>query len=253
MRSCLAVLLLALLGGACADTGGNDLTVPLYVAGTDVSEPFTATGEVPVALERADLAFGPLYLCAGARAGRLCETARLEWLGSGLIPATSPDVQLVGSLTGVSGPVRSFMYDLGITSLLTTTDPLVLPAAEELGGASLVVEGSADVDGIALRFRADIRVAQESETEIGVPVVLGSTSEIFGHHVTDQEPGLLVEFDPRAWVRTVDFRALAQSVPCATSSTAAPCEIGPETQAFRALHNAVVSGERPRFEWGFSP
>jgi hypothetical protein len=246
-------LLAALCGSACADAGGSDVTVPLYLSGTDVSDPFAAMGDVPVVLERADLAFGPLYLCAGARAGRLCETARLEWLGSAVVPATNPEPRRAGNLTGVSGQVRSFMYDLGITSLLTTTDPLVLPAAEELGGASLVVEGSADVDGVALPFHAEIRVAQESETEIGVPVVLGTTSEIFGHRVTAQEPGLFVEFDPRAWLQSVDFRALAQSAPCAPSSTVGPCEIGPETQAARALHNAVVSGDRPRFEWGFSP
>jgi hypothetical protein len=249
----LAVGLLGLLGSACSDTGGNDVTAPLYVAGTDVSEPFIATGEVPVVLERADLAFGPFYLCAGVRAGKLCETARLEWLGSVLVPATSPEARRAGNLTGVSGTVRSFMYDLGITSLLTTTEPVVLPAAEELGGVSLIVEGSADVDGVVLPFRADVRVAQESETEIGVPVVLGSTEDILGHEVTEQERGLLVEFDPRAWVRGVDFRALAQSASCAPPMAAVRCQVGAETQAFRSLHNAVVSGERPRFEWGFRP
>jgi hypothetical protein len=246
----LAVSLLGLLVGACADTTGNDVAVPLYVTGIDVSEPFTTMGEVPVVLERADLAFGPLYLCAGTRAGSLCETARLEWLGSTLVPAMDPDVRLAGYLAGVSGPVRSFMYDLGITSLLTRTDPLVLPAAEQLGGVSLVVEGKAFVDGVTLPFRAHVRIAQESETELGVPIVLGSTSEVFEHQVTREERGLLVEFDPRAWVRGVDFRSLARSDGC---TGAAPCEIGPETQAFRSLRNAVVSGQRPRFEWGFTP
>jgi hypothetical protein len=247
----LFVPLLGLLVGACADTGGNDTSFPLYVAGVDVSESFTATGDVPVVLERADLAFGPLYLCAGTRAGQLCETARVEWLDSVVVSATSPDALLAGNLTGVSGPVRSFMYDLGITSLLTTTEPLVLPAAEALGGNSLNVEGTANVDGVALPFRAEIRIAQASETEVGVPVVLGSTTE--AHQVTDQERGLLIEFDPRVWVRGVDFRALAQSAACAPSTTSERCEIKSETQAFRTLHNAVVSGERPRFEWGFIP
>jgi hypothetical protein len=249
----IGIPLLCVLGSACADTGGTDVTVPLFVAGVDASESFVAVGDVPVVLHRADLAFGPLYFCAGSRAGRLCDTARLEWLDSVLVPATSPEVRRAGTLTGVSGPVRSFMYDLGVTSLLTTTHPLVLPAAEDLGGVSLVVEGSAVVDGVTLPFRADIRIAQDSDTEIGVPVVLGSTSERLGHEVTDQEAGLLIEFDPRAWVRGADFRALAQSARCTPPATADPCEIGPETQAFRSLHNAVVSGDRPLFEWGFAP
>ena len=248
-RLLLGLVCLAL--GACADTGGSDVAFPLYLSGRDVTQPFDATGNVPVVLDRADLAFGPLYLCAGSRAGQSCETARLEWLGSAVVVGTSPEPQFAGELGGVSGPVRSFMYELGITSLLTTTEPLVLPAAEELGGVSLVVEGSADVDGAAFAFRADVRVAQGLTTEIGVPVVLGSSGDVFGHEVTESERGLLIEFDPRAWVRGVDFRALAEST-CVPDAASVRCQIGPETQGFRSLHNSVVSGERPRFRWGFS-
>jgi hypothetical protein len=246
----ITALLTAALAG-CADTGRDEVAFPFYVAGSDVSESIVATGDVSVSLERADLAFGPLYLCAGNQAGHLCDTARVEWIESVVVPGTNPEARPAGMLAGVSGSVKSWMYDLGFTSLLTQDEPLLMPAARELGDVSLRVEGSATVDGVVVPFEATVVVSQTSDTEQGVPVVRKNASETFAHDVTADEPGLLIRFDPAAWIRGVDFRAFFDDGAC--EACAEGLHIEPDTQAYRAIHNALVAGERPIFEWGFSP
>ena len=82
-------------------------------------------GDVSVTIDRADLAFGPLYLCAGATAGDLCDTARFEWLDSAVVDTTLSDPVKVGELSGVTGTVRSWMYDLGLSSQLTREAPFI--------------------------------------------------------------------------------------------------------------------------------
>jgi hypothetical protein len=250
MKRLIAAALVASVTG-CADTGRDEVAFPLYVAGSDVTEPVVATGNVSVSLERADLAFGPLYLCAGNQAGHLCDTARVEWVESVVVRGTNPEAAWAGELTGVSGTVNSWMYDLGFTSLLTQEEPLVMPAARELGDVSLRMAGSATVDGVVAPFEVAVVVSQTSDTEQGVPVVRKNASEAFTHDVTPREPGLVVRFDPAAWIRAVDFRAFFEEGSCEACAEGLPIE--PDTQAYRAIHNALVAGERPIFAWGFSP
>jgi hypothetical protein len=239
-------LLLPLLALGCGDTGQERVTVPLFVAGTELSQPIDAIGGVTISLDRADLAFGPLYLCAGATAGDLCDTARLEWLGSTIVQAASAEPVRAGRLEGVTGTVRSWMYDLGISSQLTQSErPFVLDAARELGDASLVVSGRASVGGVDVAFSSSVRVEQTDDTELGVPVVRKSTSETFRHEVTGAEAGLTVRFDPTGWLKDIDFRTYC--VP--EGKCPAELVIEPDSEAFRGLKNAVVSSTRPSFEW----
>lgn len=284
------LLALGCLVCSCAETGQDRVAIPLFVTGTEMSEPILTAGDVPVTLERADLAFGPLYLCAGSQAGHLCDTARLEWLESVVVDVIDPTPQRAGDLVGVTGSVRSWMYDLGISSQLTRGEPFVLEAAHELGGVSLVLSGRADVNGIELPFSAAVPIQQEEQTEIGVPVVRRSASDIFAHDVKIDEPGLGIRFDPEPWVRGIDFRAYIEDASCTAGGPEHVCaglleqtcdadgtvassrdcgalgqaclvRIGcaeqlilePGSQAFRSVRNALVSGERPAFEWGFSP
>ena len=123
------VICLALCG--CGEQQQQRVSIPLYVAGTTLSKPVEARGGVRLNISRAELAFGALYLCAGASAGDLCESARLEWLGSALIDTLDASPQEVGALTGVTGPVRSWMYDLGLSSQLTTCLLYTSDAADE--------------------------------------------------------------------------------------------------------------------------
>lgn len=241
-------LTLALSSG-CTDTGQDRVSVPLFLAGVDVSMPFMAVGDVSVTLDRADLAFGPLYLCAGATAGDLCDTARLEWLDAAVVDTTSTTPVRAGQLEGVTGSIRSWMYDLGISSQLTRAEPFVLEAARELGDVSFLVEGWADIRGVQLPFSARVPVQQTETTELGVPVVRKSTSESFFRDVTAEELGLVVRFDPRSWVRSIDFRAHVGDEACLAGTTCEEWTLGPDSEAFRSLRNALVSGARPTFEW----
>lgn len=280
------LLVAALLGAACADTGQGRAAIALFVAGTAASEPLVATGDVPVRIDRADLAFGPLYLCAGATAGDLCDTARLEWLDAVVVDTLNPVPAAAGELSGVTGTVRSWMYDLGISSQLTRSEPFVLGAAQQLGDASFVLEGRATVGAVELPFFAAVPIRQTDTTELGVPVVRKSTTDAFLHDVTGDEAALVVRFDPAAWVRSVDFRPYVADESCALAGATIACqgntestcdgagasvstrdcsELGqvcspgqgcanaltlePDGEAFRSLRNTLITAGRPLFEW----
>ena len=287
MRIEQALALLALFAG-CAETGQDHARIPLFVAGTEQAQPVTAVGDIPVTIDRADLAFGPLYLCAGATAGDLCDTARLEWLDSIVVDTKRSAPTLAGELTGVTGEVRSWMYDLGLSSQLTRKEPFVLRAASDLGGASLVLEGRAVVDGIYLRFATSVPIQQTDDTELGVPVIRKSTSEAFSRDVGSNESGLVVRFDPAAWVRGIDFRSYFTRESCGADRTlvcdgtiertcdggvevstrdcselgsiclpalgcAAQLTIDSKSEGYRSLRNALTSSARPTFQWDYVP
>jgi hypothetical protein len=277
------VLTVVLGAVGCLDTGPQHAEVSLRVTGASSSDPFPTTTDWSVELERADLAFGPLYLCAGYRAGALCDTARLEWVDSVVVDGLDPGHRDAGTLRGTSGSVRSWMYDLGIVSLLTQQRPRALPAAEALGGNSVVLTGSARKNAQTIGFSLELPIAQAAQ--IGVPVVLKSTGDAFEHEVLGGET-LAVHFDPRPWVRDVDFDALVEDASCtpagprivcagATELTCADtgaaeserncmeldmaCVRGTgcsatvrfdaDSQGYRAVVGALVAGAPPIFEW----
>jgi len=286
-----AIMFSALLLGACGvDTGQERVAVPLYLAGSDLSAPLPAAGDSTLTLDSAELAFGPLYLCAGNTAGELCDTARLEWLDARVIDLMRAAPERAGELTGVSGTVRSFMYDLGISSQLTRDQPYTLAAARALGGASFRVTGSASIEGVEVPFRAELAVQQTEGTEPGVPVIRKSTSERFTHEVNPDEPGVLVRFDASSWLRGVDLRGYLEDNTCSPGGPERVCagqveqrcasdgsspetrdcsalgqvclaakgcsselSFEPESEPYRALRNGLLAGGRPMFEWGFVP
>jgi hypothetical protein len=134
-----------------------------------------------------------------------------------------------------------------------------------------------------------VPIQQSDDTELGVPVVRKSTSEAFFRDVGEGESGLVVRFDPAAWVRRIDFRPYATADACAPAGPAVACDgtlertceaeaelsrrdcselgqvcvpgqgcreeltIERDTEAFRSLRNALVSGARPSFEWDYVP
>lgn len=271
---------------SCVDTGQAHTEFPLFVSGTEVSEPVLGVGDIPIWIDRAELAFGPLYLCAGASAGHLCDTARAEWLGTVVIDVLDDNPKEAGQMKGVTGPVRSWMYDLGLSSQLTQESPFVLDAAQKLGGSSLVIEGRADVEGVSLPFRVDVSVQQNTDTEKGIPVVRKSSSENFFHDIIVGEEGLLVKFDPKMWVAGLDFRTQLQrescedvdadlvcdgmierscdggeeisSRDCASSSKICirdegcvqQLQLEPASEGHRYVWNQLTSGSRPEWLWG---
>ncbi len=277
------------LAGCIADAQ-ELIELPLQVAGTRVEGPVLARDDVEITLTDARLAFGPLYLCAGTSAGELCETARAEWTESTVVDALDPEPREAGMLTGVSGDVRSFMYDLGFTSLLTEEDPLPLDAATALGGASVRLAGTALIGSQARPFEASIRIAQEEETERGIPVIRSGAGDRIDHVLGPDDTGLRITFDPRPWLADAEFLSLFEDGVCelegppivcagtveqvcaadgSTMSTrdcseeaehciagfgcAASYAFDPEQQPYRAARLQIVSGAAPVFSWSPNP
>ena len=114
---------------ACAETSQERVQIPLEVTGTAPAGTVLSLGDVPVTLTRADLAFGPLYLCAGTQAGELCETARLEWLDSVVVDALDEAghlelgaAPLLPIATALDATGTRAAWSLGRTILLDETD-----------------------------------------------------------------------------------------------------------------------------------
>lgn len=235
---------------ACTDVGQTYVELPLYAAGSELPPTLLAVGDVTLRIDRAELAFGPLYLCAGTQAGELCDTARLEWLRSTRIDLTDPEPRRAGTLTGTTGSVRSWMYDLGISSQLTRGEPFVLDAARQLGGASLLVRGSARSDGPEVPFEVAVVVQQGADVERGVPVIRKSPSDAFGHEIAETDSALWVTFDLSDWLARVDMRSALSASPCTLEGDCSePLRLEPDGQAYRGLYQALVSGRRPELSW----
>lgn len=286
MSRAFVVFAATLLTAGCVDTGTATTTVELSVAGTDRSEPFPGRDGVSIVLERADLAFGPLYLCPGFQAGELCDEAVAEWPDAAVVDALDPTPRTVGTMEAITAVTRSWMYDLGIVSLLTQPEPLVTAAAEELGGHSVVLEGRAEVDGTTVPFVAEVAVRQAPGTEQGVPVVRRSPDDEFVRDIRPEGERLRVRFDPAPWLSTVDFRALREDRTCAPYGPAVVCagdveqtcapdgavleeracdDLGgvcvrgegcvervrfeEDGQGWRSIRNDVAAGARPELVW----
>lgn len=288
---CIAyVLPFTLAIASCVDVGQEPVSVAMRVAGTSSEGPASAANGWSIELDRAELAFGPLYLCAGYQAGSLCDTARAEWGGSAVVNALDAEAHDVGALTGVSGSAHSWMYDLGITSLLTQQRPNVLPAAESLGGNSVRLEGVARKAAHEVPFTVELPVQQEAATEIGVCVVRKSGSDRFAHELSRNDSALTVRFDAAFWMRDVDFDELVEDASCAPGGPNVVCagtteltcsseglldaqrdcaaeglacirgqgcvervRFEPGSQGHRAVRSALVAGARPAFEWSATP
>ena len=214
-RATWIVGLLSLATG-CVDTSIQATSVDLSVAGTDARAPFEGRRGATITLSRADVAFGPVYLCAGYTAGELCDEALAEWRDAAVVDALSAAPTSLGAMVALTGTAHSYMFDYGIVSLLTSDAPLVTAAAESLGPASAVVEGVADVEGQSIPFTVRVRVEQSADVEQGVPVVRSGEDDGFEHPIApDGGSRLLVRFDPRAWLAMADFAALVEDATCA--------------------------------------
>lgn len=236
-------------GLACSSSPQDFVELPLVARGTNADE-VQVGDDVVLSLTRADVAFGPLYICAGAQAGDHCDTARLEWTESAVVDALNEEASEIGTLTGVTGEVRSWMFDYGITSLLGESAPQILPAAEELGGVSLVVEGVATISETDVPFVIEAVVRQTNEIERGAPVVRKSTSDVFGGEVTEQSSLLEVAFDPAEWlvsIRRADFEAFALECEFGVDAECEAVSFDASSRVGGIVSQAMTSGVRPTF------
>ena len=242
---CVVAVAMWLFG--CGGTGQAEVSFEVRAAGTASDVPIGAEGGWQLTLDEAKLAFGPLVLCPGFQAGALCDVARAEWLDSAVVDVLDPDAEMLGMATGVTGATRSWMYDLGVVSTLTQEQPLISSAAQSLTGHSLVVRGVAKRDGTAVPFEARLLVQQEEDTEIGVPVVRKSSSDLFDHQIDENTTAIVVTFNAASWLADINFDQLL-SDDCALGASS-PCIIPRDSQAARAIRNALIAGQRPLFHF----
>jgi len=218
IESCVWTVAFALIG--CGQTGQEVYPLRVEGAGTATGTLIVPTrappdpapvcappcecgsGDWEVTLEQADVAFGPLYLCASVRAGpELCPESIAEMLDVGVVDALDPAPVLLGAGQALTGRAQSAMWDYGRSWLLTQTE--VVPDPRAPGGHSLVLRGTATKGPTSFRFAADVDVDASEAGLYGVqsaPV----TRDFAGPYES-----LSVRFDPGAWVSGIDFDAVA--------------------------------------------
>ena len=240
---------------ACGETGQNVVDLPVYGAAVAASIPFEVPSRLPamcaapcacelgtwtVTLERAEVGFGPLTVCANQRANpEQCADGVGELLAVGTIDARNPALQPLGIGAALTVEGLSSMWDYGLPWLLTQAEPTPQPGAPE--GHSLVLRGSAQKGATTLFFAADIDVIGSGP---GLPAVQGvSTPHVF----TDTPQALVVRVDAAAWTARIDFDALA----CARADvTETRVTIAPGSIDYTALVQAMTASQLPtiRFE-----
>ncbi len=222
----------------CVDTGRSYVEVPFRARG-EMRAPFDVN-DWSIDLSRADLAMGPLYLCATESASpEFCDAATLEMLETVTIDALDSSPRELGTLRGITGTVRSAMWDYGMSWLGTASRPRTNPGAPE--GHSAVFSGVAThLDGRRFEFECALDI---SPIMAGALVVRGRRIE--AHSISDDGEMLTLVFEPRAWIRRLDFERLATRASEGEGSVV----LSPGDPDYEALVVAMTSGALPDFEW----
>lgn len=194
MKKWLPIVLLL----ACGETGQERLRIPVFAQGAE--RDFIDVGEARFTLQRADVGFGPLYLCAtqGADA-HLCEAALGELLDTVSIDGLSSAASPVGNLEATTGSVRSALYDYGISWLLT--EQKARPSAGAPDGHSLVLEGDVSVGEQTLHFLANVDITPLTAGDAALNALATSRELRAGDRLT-------LRVDPYRWLSRVQVDKL---------------------------------------------
>ena len=197
------------------------------LAAEGASTSTVTSGAYTVTLDRADVAIGPLFLCATrASSADLCETAVLETQQAFVFDALDPTRQSLGFLDGVTGHFRTAQFDQGLVFLLGATAPAPLPPAEH----SALIEGNASDGTDAFDF----------SLAIDVVAAVSGQSAIVGRHVEGEVPAsggrLVVRLDPAGLVRDLPWASIAALPRPATG----PVVIERGTLAYEVAVQALV-------------
>jgi hypothetical protein len=218
-----------------AGTATATLTVPARAPASCAAPCACDGGDWQVVLERADVAFGPLYLCASERAEPdLCPESLAELLEVGVIDALDPAPALLGEGLALTGRAQSAMWDYGRSWLFTSAS--VRPDPSAPGGHSLVLRGTATRGATRLRFAADVDV---DPSEAGL---YGVQSAPVRHDFVGPYERLLVRVDAGAWVARVNFDELACARASADDEDVA---IVRGTTPYNALYGAMTNARLP--------
>jgi len=233
---------------ACGETGQQPISYPAVGVGTSPT-PFTV-GAWQVTLDRADIAIGPLYLCASQNASLdLCSAARQEMTTVGVFDGLDPSEQPLGRVTGVDSRLGSARYDFGIAWLLTSPAPVPDPDIPE--GHSVVMEGHATDGTRTLSLIAQVDLP---------PSVAGGFARTVSHIDADVPTSdfvLTVHTDPSAWWGAVDIDRLADQAAGSTDPVLiapgypvlADGSADPREVARNALSQAITNSAAPTLRW----
>lgn len=231
--------LVLLLSAACGDTSQQRLRIPVRFEGSQ--RDFLMLAEARFTLSRAELAFGPLYLCATEGADvELCDVALGELLETVTLDALSPAQVEVGTLAATTGSVRSALYDYGFSWLLTEQAPRASPGAPE--GHSLVLEGvvTRAERTLQLTARVDIRPLAAGDAALNA---LATSREL--------SPGdqLILRVDPYRWLSRINVDKLFELDEDGDGQVA----LTPDTQAFQAIVLGMTNVAPVELTWTATP
>jgi hypothetical protein len=235
MPSMPIVLALALFPG-CIESPQTELEYPAFAV-NDASSTFVVA-DWTIALTRADFAFGPVYFCASASASSgLCASSIAEIANVVTIDGLSGVPVSLGAVRGLSGTIRSASYDFGISWFDTTTRPTVAAGAPL--GHSLRIEAEARRGSERVSLTANVDVVPQSQGRRAVPTASvceagkAAPGAVGCPDVQTSDYRLEVRFDVAAWLRQLDFDAMA-------ASGQKPFAIEPGTSE----HNTILVGIR---------
>ena len=235
LRSLLFFSLLGVLTSAagCIEASQEPVSygaVALFAPGgaTTVQDGWTIT------LSRADVALGPFYFCAAETgSSTLCGSSAAELATVTYVNALAEATPL-GTVHGFTGVIKSAAYDFGISWFDTET--AATPSPSLPNGHSVHLEGSATNGAQVIAFVADVDVVPQYQGQNAVATAPAETN------VTSSATQLQVVLSPAAWLRQLDFDAIAKSGPN-------PFVIAPGT----AEHTAILVGLKnlspPQLQW----
>jgi hypothetical protein len=221
---------------ACGDTGREHFIIPAQFQGTP-ARAVTIEGAT-LELTRAEVAFGPLYLCATESAeSELCETALAELLSVRTFDALSPALRELGELDATTGSVRSGFFDYGISWLLTRQEPAAHPSAAAGHSARLRLRVTAG-DGSTLSVSADVDLEPLSPGDAAVNG-LQTRRDLRG------DDRLVVTVDPSAWLERIRYERLLELDTDADGDV----ELAPGDQPYEAIVQGMTVHDPARLIW----
>ncbi|CAN5923572.1 hypothetical protein BH11MYX4_BH11MYX4_27430 [soil metagenome] len=251
MRSRPLVFLLAVLSAttvpACIEAAQDPVTYPAVAVqrgnGTSVVDGWTIT------VSRAEIALGPFYFCAAASgSSTLCASSVAELQAVSFVDALARSHSPLGTVRGFTGPIQSASYDFGISWFDTQT--AATPAPLLPGGHSLHLEGEARKGAQVVTIVADVDVVPQYQGQNAVATAESLLpTKTWGPgsaDVTSSATRLEVVLEPAAWLRQLDFDAIA-------ATGRAPFVIAPGMEEHTAVLVGLKNLAPPELRWVSAP
>jgi hypothetical protein len=182
---------------ACSGTGQPDVDYAAFAA-PEAAATINADHGWSVTLDKATVAFGPVYFCASASgSATLCQTAIGELLTTTAFDALDPAPRALGTAHGFIGKIQSASYDYGIHWFLTDDAPN--PSSDAPGGHSAQFTGTAVKAGKTVHFRADVDVVPQFQGQRAAPSQAASAT------IAGEGERLDIHFAIGQWFEHVDF------------------------------------------------